>query len=90
MNLNATLFAQAVAHQVDGDDRNEQSDARIERNPVIAREHVAVAVGDEQAERRLGDRHAETEERQRRFERDGVRDLHGGHHDQRRRAGVAE
>ena len=48
----------------------------IEADPVLARQHVLIAVGDQQAERRLGDRHAEAEERQRRLERDRARDLH--------------
>src|ERR1700736_613708 len=60
--------AQPVAHQVDGDDGDQQGDAGIERDPVVAREHVAVAVGDQQAERWLGDRDAYAEERERRLE----------------------
>ena len=54
--------AQLVADQVDGDDGDQQRDAGIEADPVLARQHVLVAVGDQQAERRLGDRHAEAEE----------------------------
>ena len=48
----------------------------IEADPVLARQHVLEAVGDQQAERGLGDRHAEAEEGQRGLQRDGARDLH--------------
>src|SRR5215470_3849419 len=76
--------AQLVAHEIERDDGDDQREAGIERDPVMAGQHVGVAVGDQQPERRLGDRNADAEERQRRLERDGVRDLHGGDHDQRR------
>ena len=54
--------AQLVADQVDRDDGDQQRDAGIEADPVFARQQVLVAVGDQQAERGLGDRHAEAEE----------------------------
>src|SRR5882724_7267863 len=69
--------AQLVADQIDGDDRDQQRDAGIERDPVFARQHEAVAVRYQQPQRRLGDGNADTQERKRRLERDGVRDLHG-------------
>src|SRR5438552_12884136 len=67
--------AQLVADQIDGDDRDQQRDAGIEGDPVFARQHEAVAVRDQQPQRRLGDRHADAEERERGLERDRVRDL---------------
>src|SRR5688572_32131159 len=76
--------AQAVADQVDAHDGGEQRDAGIEADPVLARQHVLEAVGDQQAERGLGERQAHTQERQRGFERDGVRGLQGADHDHRR------
>src|SRR5262249_22292105 len=39
--------AQAVADQIDRNDGDQQCDAGVERNPVVTREHVTVAVGDE-------------------------------------------
>src|SRR5262245_22007047 len=48
-------LAQLVADQVDADDRDQQRDAGEEADPVLAREHELVAVGDQQAEGRLGD-----------------------------------
>src|SRR6186997_1681956 len=51
--------AQPVAHQVDAHDGGEQRKPRIEADPVLARQHVLEAVGDQQAERRLGERQAD-------------------------------
>src|SRR6266536_3244537 len=51
--------AQLIADQIDGDDRDQQRDARIEGDPVFAREHEAVAVRDQQPQRRFRDRHAD-------------------------------
>src|SRR5688572_16660044 len=48
--------AQPVAHQVDAHDGGEQRKAGIEADPVLARQHVFEAVGDQQAEGRLGER----------------------------------
>ena len=68
------------------DDRDQQRDAGEEADPVLAAHHVFEAVGDQQAERRLGDGQADAEEGERRLERDRVRHLHRQHHDQRRQA----
>src|SRR5512134_1653063 len=67
--------AQAVADEVDAHDRGEQREARVEADPVLARQHVLEAVRDQQAERGLGERQADAEERERRLERDRVRGL---------------
>ena len=64
----------------------QQRDARVEADPVLAREQVLEAVGDEQPDRGLGDRQAQAQERERRLELDRVRDLHRGHDDERRQA----
>src|SRR5918999_4906818 len=76
-------IAQAVADEVDAHDRGEERDARVEADPVLARQHVLEAIGDQQAERGLGERQADAEERERRLERDGVRGLQGADHDHR-------
>src|SRR5687768_14125541 len=76
--------AQTVADEVDAHDREEKRDARIEADPVLAGEHVLEAVRDEQTERRLGERQAHAEKRERRLERDGVRRLQRADHDHRR------
>src|SRR4029077_19041483 len=76
--------AQPVAHQVDAHDGGEQRQAGIEADPVLARQHVLEAVGDQQAERRLGERQADAEEGKRGFERDRVRGLQRADHDHRR------
>src|SRR5687767_14175171 len=39
---------QPVAHQIDAHDRGEQREARVEADPVLARQHVFEAVGDQQ------------------------------------------
>ena len=54
--------AQAVADDVDAEDQRQQQHARKDADPVVAREQELVAVGDQQAERRLGDRQADAEE----------------------------
>src|SRR6185503_16322680 len=64
---------EAVADQVDAHDGGEEGEARIEADPVLAREHVFEAVRDQEAERWLGERQADAEEGKRRFERDRVR-----------------
>src|SRR5437764_2769993 len=76
---------QLIADEIDCENHEQQSKPGIERNPVISREHVAVAVGDQQAKRRLGDRHAHAEERQCGFERNGMGDLDSRDDDQRRK-----
>src|SRR5687768_631985 len=76
--------AQAVTDEVDAHDRREQREAGVEADPVLAREHVLEAVGDEQAERGLGERQADAEEGKRRLERDGVRGLQRADDDHRR------
>src|SRR3546814_7180810 len=53
---------------------------------LLAGEHVIIAVGDQQTERRLGDRDPDAEERQCRLQRDGMRHLHRRDHDKRRQA----
>ena len=78
--------AQPVADEVDADDDQQQRDAGKHRHPVAAGEQVIIAVGDQQAERGLGDRHADAEEGERRLQRDGVGDLHRRDDDQRRQA----
>ena len=75
--------AQLVGHQVDRDDRQQERHARIEADPVFAGQHVLEAVGDQQPDRRLGDRQPQTEERERRLELDRVGDLDRCHNDQR-------
>src|SRR5258706_13546468 len=56
------LVAQLVAHQIDRQDGEQQRHARIHADPVLAREQVLVAVGDQQAERGLGGRRPQAEE----------------------------
>ena len=79
-------LAQAIADDVDAEDEEDQQQARIDADPVLARHQNLVAVGDEEAEGRLGDRQADAEEAQRRFRRDGVRHLQRADHDERRQA----
>src|SRR5262245_37955717 len=62
--------AQPVADQVDGKDRQQQQQTRIDADPVLSGQDVLVAVGDQKPERRFGDRHSDAEERQRRLQRD--------------------
>src|SRR6185312_921985 len=78
--------AQMVAREVDADDGDRQRHAGEEADPVAARQQELEAVGDQHAERRLGHRHADAEERQRRLESDRAGERDGGDHDQRRHA----
>ena len=63
--------AQPVAEQVDRQHQHEQRDARDGDHPR-AEEHVLLALRDHQAPGRRRRRHAEAEERQRRFEQDSA------------------
>src|SRR5690349_4382194 len=78
--------AQVIAREVDADDGDGQRHAREEADPVAARQQELEAVGDQHAERRLGHRHADAEEGERRLERDRARQGDGGDHDQQRHA----
>ena len=64
-----------VADQVDGHNRYQKRDSWVEADPVFARQHVLVTVGDQQTERRFGDGHAQAEEGKGRLQRDGTRNL---------------
>ena len=61
--------AQPVAQQVDRQHHQHQGDAGEDRHPPLAGEQEVVADPDQRAERRLGRRQADAEERQRRLGR---------------------
>ena len=75
--------AQPVAQQVDRQHQGGQRDAGEDRDPPVARQQDLVAEADQRAERGLGRRQADAEERQRRLGDDGEAEIDGGDHQHR-------
>ena len=84
--LGVETVAQPVADDVHRQHEHDEGDRGEQRDPPDAREHELVADADQRAERGIGRRHADAEERQRRLGQhrgcqvDRRDDEHGAHH----------
>ena len=75
--------AQPVAEQIHRQHQNRQRQARKRHDPPFARKEEVLADPDQRAERRLGRRQADAEERQRRLGDDGEREVDRRDHQHR-------
>src|SRR5262249_15680989 len=79
-------LAHALAENIDRHHQGDQDDPGIEAQPVFPTEHERISVGNEQPDRRLSDRQADSEKRQRGLDRDGGGDFDRGEDTQWRKA----
>ena len=63
LQLGIESIAQPIAQQVDGQDDKAELESRKQHHPPAAGKEILIADADQRAERRLGHRHADAQER---------------------------